>query len=165
MNNVKFLQKLFFSIGLSLCYSQLSFSDTIYQWTDPWGQIKYSKTQVQGSMVSDLTELPESQESTEQQKQDAMVRKMQKIQEANEAYQQKKSAEQLLQQQKISKQRHCQALRNRLKDVQANNSGLYVQGNYYRRHNLYPERKYYPGRYGYNFLVNDLYQEIKEYCR
>ncbi|MCK5666637.1 MAG: hypothetical protein KAI17_24275, partial [Thiotrichaceae bacterium] len=48
-----------------LVFSYEVSADTIYQWTDPWGQIKYSKTQVSGSMISELTEIPEMQTSTE----------------------------------------------------------------------------------------------------
>ena len=44
-------------------------------------------------MLSELTELPESQVSTEQRKQEAMLNKIQEIKNANTRYQQKKTTE------------------------------------------------------------------------
>lgn len=171
-NFIQLSKWLFFSGSIFLCCSDGVFADTIYQWTDPWGQLKYSKTQVQGSMVSELTELPKSQISTEQQKQEAMLNKMQEIKNANTLYQQKKITEKLLKQQKIIKEKHCQILRNTLADIQLKNARRYYPGNYYfPGQNFYPARNYYHGRYGYyrdynyDLLENDLYKEIRKYCR
>lgn len=162
---------LFFPGSIFLFCSQTVFSDTIYQWTDPWGQVQYSKTQVQGSMVSELTELPKSQVSTEQRKQEAMLNKMQEIKNANALYQQKKYAEKLLKKQKMIKEKHCQVLRNTLADIQLKNARRYYPDNYYfPGKNLYPMRSYYHGRYEYyrdyryDFIENDLYKEIRKYC-
>lgn len=166
MNFIKLLQWLFFSICIFLYCSHRALADTIYQWTDPWGQVKYSKTQVQGSMLSELTELPKSQVSTEQQKQEAMVKKMQKIQNVSVLYQQKETTEKLLKQQKIIKKKHCQILQNKLKDIQLKNSRRYYPDNYYfPRKDFYPAINYYHRRYEYDLLENDLYKEIREYCR
>ena len=171
MNFIQLSKALFFSGSIFFCCLQGVFADTIYQWTDPWGQVKYSKIQVQGSMVSELTELPKSQISTEQQKQDAILNKMQEIKNANTLYQQKKHTDKLLMQKRIIKEKHCQALRNALADVRLRNARRYYPGNYYfPGQNFYPSRSYY-GRYeyyrdyNYDFLENDLYKEIREYCR
>jgi len=157
--------------SLCLCCPCGVLADTIYQWTDPWGQVKYSKTQVQGSMISELTELPESQVSSEQQKQEAMLNKMQVIKKDNDYYQQKKHTDKALKQQRIIKEKHCQTLRNTLAELKLNNTRRYYTGNYYYPgQELYPARNYY-GRYGYyrdnnyNVLKNDLYKEIRKYCR
>ena len=172
MNFIQLSKRLFICGCVFLCCSYGVSADTIYQWTDPWGQVKYSKTQVQGSMLSELTELPESQVSTEQRKQEAMLNKIQEIKNANTRYQQKKTTEKLLKQQKLIKQKHCQILRNTLADIQLRNSRRYYPDNYFfPGQNFYPARNYSQGRYGYyrdynyDFLENDLYIEIQKNCR
>lgn len=172
MNFMQLSKRLFFSGSIFLCCLHGVSADTIYQWSDPWGQVKYSKTQVQGSMVSELTELPESQISTEQQKQEAMLNKMQAIRNANKLYKQKKNTEKFLKQQKNIKEKHCRILRDMLTDIRLRNVRRYYPGNYYYPgQNFYPARNYYYGRYGYymdynyDLLENDIYIEIREYCR
>lgn len=144
-------------------------SETIYQWTDQWGQVQYSKKPVPGSMVSELTEMPKTNVVTEQQKQDAMLRKMRQINNDNARLKNQANAQQLLLQQKRQSQKHCQALRTMLSDLRLGNI---------RRHpwNTYPlsRRYYYPGRpyiwdnyshYRYDFLERDLHEQIRTYCR
>lgn len=171
--NISQLSKwLYFCGGLFLGFSHGVFADTIYQWTDQWGQIKYSKMQVPGSMVSELTELPELQVVTEQQKQEAMLNKIQEMKNTNTRYKQKKTTEKFLKQQKIIKDKHCRVLRNMLADVKLRNSKRYYPGHYYfSEQYFYSGRNYFPNRYGYypgysyDFLENDIYREIREYCR
>ncbi len=166
MNFIQLSKWLFFSYSIFLYCSVGVFAATIYQWTDPWGQVKYSKTQVQGSMVSELTELPKSQISTEQQKQDAMLNKMQEIKKAKALYQQKKTIKKLIKQQKMIKEKNCQKLRNTLVDIQLKNTRKNYPGKYY-----YSDQNFYHGMYGYfrdynyDLLENNLYKEMREYCR
>ena len=166
----------FFSCPLLLAGSFTVFADTIYQWTDEWGQIKYSKTAVPGSMISDLTELPKTQEFTEQQKQQAMLNKMQKMNKASSLNKQQKAAEKFLRQQNKRSENHCRKLRNLLTDVRLRNTRrYYYQDNFYLPGApYYPGRPYYPGGpyypgvydyYPYDFLEQDLNREIREYCR
>jgi len=149
------------------------FAETIYQWTDPWGQVQYTKTPVPGSMVSELTELPDTQASTEQQKQAAMLKKIQEIKQANIIYKQKKSSGKIFSQQRQRKGNHCRKLRNLQQDVRLGNirkydylNNFYAPGYYF-----YPGR---PDRYGgYDYfpdypdelLEKKLNSEIRDYCR
>ena len=123
-------------------------------------------------MISELTELPKSQISTEQQKQEAVLNKKQEIKHANTLYQQKKDTEKWLKQQRIIREKHCRILRNTLADIQLEKTRRYYPGNYYfPGQNFYPQRNYYHGRYGfyrdynYDLTENNLYREIREYCR
>jgi ATP phosphoribosyltransferase regulatory subunit HisZ len=123
-------------------------------------------------MVSELTELPHIEESSEQQKQEAMLRKMQKMKNANVIRRQKKSAEKFLKQQSKRNENHCRNLRNILADVRLRNIRKYDLDTYY-----FPAVHYYSGRaynsggygyytrYPYDFLEKDLDWEIREYCR
>lgn len=170
MNLIQLSKGFLFSISIFLCCSQELFSDTIYQWTDPWGQVKYSRTQVQGSMISELTKIPESQVSTEQQKQESMLKKIQEMKNANRVYHQKTHTEKLLKEQRILKEKNCQILRRTLTDIQIKNSRRYELERYNasrRHHSL--NRAYSYGRYygnsDYDFLENDLNKEIRKYCR
>lgn len=146
-----------------------TFADTIYQWTDQWGQVRYSKTQVPGSMVSELTALPEIQEFTEQQKQDAMLRKLQQMNFDNESLRKKKSSQKLLKQHKRISDEHCRKLRDMLADVRLGNTRKYYWDSYYFPGSPYYQGRYYPfGRYHnyrYDFLEQDLFWEIRQYCR
>lgn len=173
------LQSLFLYSLLSLCCSLPVFADTIYQWTDPWGQVQYSKTPVSGAMISELTELPKKQGSSEQQKQQAMLKKMQEMHRSQALYKQKKSTEKYIRQQNKKNENHCRSLRNLLTDVLLRNTRKY----YYRDNYYFPGAPYYPGDlyysggsyypgrydytldYPYDFLKNDLSREIREYCR
>ena len=172
MSLIKLSKYLIFCALPALFFSQSVFSDTIYQWTDPWGQIKYSKTQVSGSMVSELTELPKIQESTEQQKQEAMLNKLQKIENANTLYRQKKSEAKFLKQQDKNNENHCRKLRNLLADIRLRSTRIYYRDRYYFSGNYYSRRgpyfrdrfNHYPD-YSYDLLENDLYWEIRQNCR
>ena len=44
MNFIQLSKWQIFSGSIFLCCSQGVLADTIYQWTDTWGQVKYSKT-------------------------------------------------------------------------------------------------------------------------
>lgn len=144
-------------------------ADTIYQWTDPWGQVKYSKTQVPGSMVSELTELPEIQVVTEQQKQEAMLLKKQEMNSNNALLRKKKYSQKLLKQQQKRNENHCRKLRNMLADVRLRNDRKFYWNNYYFPGQPRYYGRYYPyGRYNnyrYDFLEQDLLWEIRQYCR
>lgn len=156
-------------ISLPVLYSYLSslflfssscvFADVIYQWTDPWGQIQYSKTPVRGAMISELTELPKSQVMTEQAKLEAMLNKMQKIKNENAFEQKNMDIEKRLNQQKILKNKHCRMLREQLSDIRVRNSRVNYLNNYY------PQRYGYYSDYSYRTLENDLYANIRQYCR
>lgn len=161
-----------FCCCLFLCCSQNVFAETIYQWTDPWGQVKYSKTPVSGSMISELTELPETQDSSEQQKQEAMLKKMQEIRNDNSYRIQKNSAEKFLKKQNKKIENHCRKLRNMLVDVKLRSARIYDLNKYYGPGSYYDQRRTFPSirydnymNYHYDFLEQDLYQEIREYCR
>ena len=157
MNNVRITKKLIVFGLFSLCYVHDAFSDTIYQWTDQWGQVRYSKTQVPGSMVSELKELPRIEEFTEQQKQQAMLRKMQQMKNENTLLKNQKITEKLLQQQNKQNEQYCRQLRDMLANVRLRKNRRYYW-NYY----------YLPGgydRYRYDFLEQDLFWQIREYCR
>jgi len=142
----------------SACLNNV-FAGAIYQWTDPWGHIQYSKTQIPGSMLSDLTELPKQQKVTEQQKQQAVLNKMQKIDNANTHIQQKKVQDKFVQQQIRNKDVHCRKLRSLLSDVRLRNARFTMD-------------YYYPGypnyrRYDYadKTLEQNLYWQLREHCR
>ncbi|SFK53166.1 hypothetical protein SAMN05216302_100893 [Nitrosomonas aestuarii] len=128
-------------------------ADTIYQWSDPWGQIQYSKTPVPGAMVSDLTKLPEALETTEQQKQEAMVRKLQELRQKNLQRIQQQGIQERSKAQALETKNHCNHLRNLMTDIQ-----LY---------NLWQNSIYgaslFTGYYGH--LQYDLSKEIHSKCR
>ncbi len=148
-------------------------ADVIYQWTDPWGQVKYSKTPVSGSMISELTELPLQQEFTEQQKQQAMLRKKQQIKQSNFINKQKKAAAEYIRLQNKKNENHCRKLRNILTEAQLRDSRTYYYlDNYYSPGAFfYPQRPFYPGGYDdyldypYAFMTQELNREIRDYCR
>ena len=108
---------LFIFLCLSMPFHTLA--DTIYQWSDPWGQIQYSKTPVPGATVSDLTELPETSSTTEQQKQDAMVRKLQEMRQRNGRRNNNAAVKQQLNMQAITTKNNCKQLRILMADIQA----------------------------------------------
>jgi len=93
-------------------------AEIIYQWTDPWGQKQYSKTPVPGAMVSDLTELPVQQATTEQQKQEAMLKKLQQINQDNIRFAQIEAARQVSKIQAQETHNQCQQLQNLAAEVQ-----------------------------------------------
>ncbi len=163
-------RRLFLCSLFCLVFSNEASADTIYQWTDPWGQIKYSKTQVSGSMVSELTELPKMQIFTDHQKQQAMLIKLKEIKHTNSIYLEKKSEKKFLMQQRKQNENHCRKLRSMLSDIRLRNTRRYYPG-YFYGDPYYQGRAYFPGRYiyaydyQYDFLENDLYREIRGYCR
>ena len=93
-------------------------AETIYQWTDPWGQIQYSRTPVPGSMVSDLTELPVQQATTEQQKQEAMVKKLQQMRQDNLRHAQNEAEKQASKMKVMKDRNRCEALQNMTMEMQ-----------------------------------------------
>lgn len=158
--------------ALLLIYaSQGIYAETIYQWSDPWGQIQYSKTPVSGAMVSPLTALPVTQNVTEQQKQEAMLKKLQIMENASKQVRNNKSVAQLLMQQRLQQDNYCRKLRDMLADIRSIN----VQRYYYPGNRVYPDRYYYQGRsavpydnyphVNYKFLEMDLYREMRKNCR
>ncbi|SER86241.1 hypothetical protein SAMN05421690_11162 [Nitrosomonas sp. Nm51] len=113
-------------IGLILLnFSFLTIAETIYQWSDPWGQIQYSKTPVPGAMVSDLTELPKLTATTEQQKQDAMVRKLQEMKQKKLLQNQNTATQQMLSEQALQTKNYCRQLRLLIADIQTRNLWQY----------------------------------------
>lgn len=128
-------------------------AETIYQWSDPWGQVQYSKTPVPGAMVSDLTELPAPQETTEQQKQEAMVRKLQKMRQDNIRFSLAEAERQAMNTKELNDNAHCEQLRNLMFDVQLANIRQYSLPGFYL----------FPGYFGH--LQMDLSREIREKCR
>lgn len=103
---------------LLFSFSPHIYADTIYQWSDPWGQIQYSKTPVPGAMISDLTELPEVQETTEKQKRDAMIRKLNEMRQANMQRSQQETMQNIIKLQTAKEKQHCIQLRNLMSDIQ-----------------------------------------------
>ncbi len=137
---------IFFSVS-SVC------ADTIYQWSDPWGQIQYSKTPVPGAMISDLTELPEPQETTEQQKQEAMLRKLQSMRQDNLRSAQTEAGRQALKMQELEARAQCEQLRDLIFEVQVAD---------FRRSLLYG---FYPLPGYYGHLQMDISRDIRQKCR
>ncbi|SET47599.1 protein of unknown function [Nitrosomonas marina] len=115
------MAKLILCNSVLLFYSLTTSAETIYQWSDPWGQIQYSTTPVPGAMVSDLTELPRTSPTTEQQKQDAMVRKLQKMQQLKSIRKQKKTEQLLIDEKMLQTKTYCRQLRMQITDLQVRN--------------------------------------------
>lgn len=138
---------------VAIFYFSYASADTIYQWSDPWGQIQYSKTPVPGAMISDLTELPAPQETTEQQKQEAMLRKFQSMRQDNLRFSQAEAERQALRMQELGARAQCEQLRDLMFEVQASD---------FRRYSIYG---FYllPGYYGH--LQTDISREIRQKCR
>ncbi len=155
-----------------LSYSPVVSADIIYQWTDPWGQIQYSKTPEPGSSISDLTVLPQQQKVTAQQKQKAMLQKMATINKKSVWRNQQQDYEQQMQLHNRQSVQHCRKLRNFLADVRVRNSRQYFWSRYYhpgrpyygdiRSPDLYPDHYYY---YQDQYLEQDLQREIRRFCR
>ncbi len=139
---------------LTLCALPSVFAETIYQWSDPWGQLQYSKTPIPGSMVSELTELPAVQELNEQQKQAAMFRKIQEMRQTDFLRKKKETIEDNAKQQQLNLKNYCTQLNNMLMDVQIRNAN-----------NLfYIDQFSFLGHYNV-FLENDYRKEIRKHCR
>jgi len=128
-------------------------AETIYQWSNPWGQIQYSKTPVPGATVSDLTELPETIETTEQQKQNAMVTKLQSMRQKNLRRQLQSATQQQSIRKAVIAKNRCYQLRILKADL---------NGQYLWQHALFgiPLAPNY-----YNFLYHDLSNEIDRTCQ
>ncbi len=159
-----------------LSYSSIVSADIIYQWTDPWGKIQYSKTQVPGSSISDLTVLPRQQKVTAQQKQQAMLQKMATINKNNAWRNQQQNYEKQMQLHKRQSVQHCRKLRTLLADIRASNTrqyfwsrNYYPGGAYYygdiRNSDRYPARYLDPYYYQDQFMEQDLQREIRTFCR
>lgn len=147
------IKAILFYVSLFLLPS-LSMADTIYEWTDSWGQKQYSKQSVPGSMISELTELPKVQELTEQQKQAAMFMKLQEMRQSDRLREKKKAGEKNLKQQKTAAENYCTQLRTLLINVQHTNAMNFSLLNPY----------YIPnGLYG--FIENDLSRELHKNCQ
>ncbi len=152
---------------LLVLYCSSATADTIYQWSDPWGQVQYSKTPVPGAMVSDLTELPETQETTEQQKQEAMLNKIQEMRGADLRRNQKNMLEKRLKQQNRKDEVYCNRLRNNLADVRLS----ITRSHSLLTHHYFPGVFFLPGGHGflpnlhYDILERNLYREIRNNCR
>ncbi|MCW5618848.1 MAG: DUF4124 domain-containing protein [Nitrosomonas sp.] len=138
---------------VAIFYFSYASADTIYQWSDPWGQIQYSKTPVPGAMISDLTALPAPQETTEQQKQEAMLRKFQSMRQDNLRFSQAEAERQVLRMQELEARAQCEQLRDLMFEVQVAD---------FRRSSIYG---FYllPGYYGH--LQMDISREIRQKCR
>ncbi len=141
-------------VFLILSFVTSAYADTIYQWSDEWGQLQYSKTPVPGSMVSELTELPVVEELTEEQKQAAMFRKMQEMQQSNLLRKKQLLVENNQKLQQLNMKNYCTQLNNMLMDVQLRNAN-----------NLfYIDQFYFLGHYNH-FLENGFRKEIRNNCR
>lgn len=139
---------------LMFCALPSVFAETIYQWSDQWGQLQYSKTPVPGSMVSELTELPVVQELNEQQKQAAMFKKIQEMRQIDFLRNKNAFIEDNIKQQQLNMKNYCAQLNNMLMDVQIRNAN-----------NLfYIDQFSFLGHYN-AFLENDYRKEIRKYCR
>ncbi len=139
---------------LTLCALPSVFAETIYQWSDQWGQLQYSKTPIPGSMISELTELPAVQELNEQQKQSAMFRKIQEMRQTDFLRKKNVTVENNVKQQQLNMKNYCAQLNNMLMDVQIRNAN-----------NLfYIDQFSFLGHYNV-FLENDYRIEIRKYCR
>ncbi len=162
--------KLVFLLMLILFCIELQ-AETIYQWSDPWGQIQYSKTPVSGASVSDLTELPPQKKLTARQKQEAMLQKMRQINQENSFRKNKQAYKKQIQFQKRQSDEHCRQLRSLLTDIQVRNNRQYYWEPYYYPGSLYywdrytPERYPEPYYYQDQFMEQDLQREIRNYCR
>lgn len=132
----------------------ITLADTLYEWTDSWGQKQYSKQPVPGSMISELTELPEVRELTEQQKQAAMFMKLQEMRQSDRLREKKKEREKSLKQQKTAAEIYCMQLRNLLVNVQHTNAMNFSLLNPYL----------IPGSL-YGFIENDLSRELHRNCQ
>ncbi|MCB1949472.1 MAG: hypothetical protein H6940_01105 [Burkholderiales bacterium] len=141
-------------IGLLLLNCSFpAFTETIYQWSDPWGQIQYSKTPVAGAMISDLTQLPEQTATTEQQKQEAMVRKLQEMKQRNSLRSQNAATQLKSNEQSLQTKNYCRQLRILLADLQARS--LWQQSLF----NI----PLLPGYYGP--IHSELSRELRQNCR
>ena len=129
-------------------------ADVIYQWTDPWGQRQYSKTPVPGAMISDLKELPEVKETTEQQKQEAMFSKLQQMRQMDMVLKQENLDKKNAQQNQRYLQKYCTQLQNTLMDVQLNHARNFsLLGHNFLSNNYYL------------FIETDISREIRRNCR
>jgi len=137
----------FYSPGVS--------ADTIYQWHDEWGQLQYSKEPVPGAMISDLTELPEVQETTELQKQEAMFRKMQEMRQSVFLRKKNRLIENDMKRQQLNTRNYCTQLRNILMDLQLSNARRLAS---FGHHFVVPNSNF-------SFLENDISREIRKNCR
>lgn len=139
---------------LMLCSLPNTMAESIYQWSDEWGQLQYSKTPVSGSMVSELTELPVVEALNEQQKQAAMFRKIQEMRQSDFLRKKKVTVDNKTKQQQLNMRNYCSQLNNMLMDVQIRNAN-----------NLfYIDQFSFLGHYNV-FLENDFRKEIRKYCR
>lgn len=139
---------------LMLCSLPNTMAETIYQWSDEWGQLQYSKTPVPGSMVSELTELPVVEPLNEQQKQAAMFRKIQEMRQNDFLQKKKVASDNQSKQQQLNVRNYCSQLNNMLMDVQfrnANNLSYFDQFSFLGHYNV--------------FLENNYRKEIRKYCR
>ena len=139
---------------LMLCSLPNTMAETIYQWSDEWGQLQYSKTPVPGSMVSELTELPVVEPLNEQQKQAAMFRKIQEMRQNDFLQKKKVASDNQSKQQQLNIRNYCSQLNNMLMDVQfrnANNLSYFDQFSFLGHYNV--------------FLENNYRKEIRKYCR
>lgn len=146
--------KAFWFVLLLLFYD--AHAETIYQWRDPWGQMQYSKTPVPGAMISDLTELPEPQETTEQQKQDAMVRKLQEMQQDRHRAAQMQAARESSEIGALVERDRCMQLRNLMVEVQSARLRQYQQ---------FPFTPFLYTPHYYGHLQLDISREIRNNCR
>ncbi len=141
-------------LGLLLSgYTLNACSETIYQWSDPWGQLQYSTTPVPGATVSDLTELPETTKTTAQQKQNAMIIKLQKMKQKNIQRKLQSASRQQSKIQAIKEKNHCKQLRALKADLHTH---------YLWQHALIG---FYFGPDYYSRLNQDLSNQIYSACR
>tara|TARA_R110002073_G_scaffold115988_1_gene254161 strand:- start:1524 stop:2045 length:522 start_codon:yes stop_codon:yes gene_type:complete len=150
-----------------ICTSSSAIADTIYQWTDPWGQVQYSKTPEPGSMISELTELPETKKTTEQQKLEAILRSKRKMNEVLLRREKKNSTQQLLKAQTKLEMNYCNKLRNMLADIQLKATRNYFGfgGGYGGYDYFLPYNDLYAPIMHFESQANDLNQEIRKNCR
>ncbi len=139
-----------------------SAAETIYEWTDPWGNVQYSQTPVPGSRVSEVTELPKKKETSEQQKKQAMSRKIKQMKTISLRNREKTSRNSLLRENAKINENYCNKLRTLLVDVRIRMNRTHSDLLFYEF--------YLPGSFmlnsaHYQTQENNLYREIRKNCR
>lgn len=127
-----------------------SVAELIYEWTNPWGQVQYSKTPIPGSRVSEVTTLPKAQKTSEEIKKQAMSLKIQQMNAINLRNKENAKKKNILMKQNIANKNYCSRLRTLLVDVRLKINRVHS--------GLLSHQAYLPG----NFLLNSAYYQTQE---
>ncbi len=139
-----------------------SAAETIYEWTDPWGHVQYSQTPVPGSRVSEVTELPKTRETSEQQKKQAMSRKIKQMNTINLHNREKAIRNRQLRKHVKVNEDYCNKLRTLLVDVRIRMNRTHSDLLFYE---FYLPGSFMLNRAHYQTQENNLYREIRKNCR